>query len=98
MYVLTVQITVKPERAADFMCELSALRRLIECEPECLRFDVLQNMEQPASIVLNEAWTRRGHFEQAQIKRLYYAPCLERVQPMWAHERRMQRWHAIVAG
>jgi quinol monooxygenase YgiN len=95
MYVLTVQLSIKPERIEDFLLELSALRNLIEREPDCLRFDVLQNAACPESIMLVEAWTNRDYFDQVQLKRPYYAPYLARVQPMWAEDRRMQHWHAI---
>lgn len=95
MYVLTVQLSIRPERVEDFLRELSALRILIEHEPECLHFDVLQNTASPSTIMLVEAWTSRDYFEHVQLKRPYYAPYFARVQPMWAEDRRMQHWHAI---
>jgi quinol monooxygenase YgiN len=95
MYILTVQLHIKPECIGDFLRELSALRSLIEQEPDCLRFDVLRNVEHPNTVLLVEAWTSRDYFEQVQINRPYYAPYLERVRPMWAQERQMQHWHSI---
>ncbi|WP_158621285.1 putative quinol monooxygenase [Dyella dinghuensis] len=95
MYVLTVQLSIKREQVEDFLRELSALRALIEREPDCLRFDVLQDAACPESIMLVEAWTSRDYFEQVQLKRPYYTPYLARVQPTWAKDRRMQHWHAI---
>jgi quinol monooxygenase YgiN len=96
-YVLTVQLHIKPHCVEDFARELSALRRVIEQEPDCLYFDALQNMEHPHTILLVEAWTSRDYFEQVQLKRPYYAPYLERVRPMWAQDRKQRHWHAITA-
>lgn len=95
MYMLTVQLHIRPECIGNFLRELFALRVTIEQEPHCLRFDVLQNAEQACDIMLIEAWTSRDYFEQVQAKRPYYALYLERVRPMWAQERRMQHWEAI---
>ena len=95
MYVLTVQLTIKPQCVDDFMREVSTVRALIRREPECLRFDVLQDKERPESILLVEAWTSRDYFERVQSKRPYYQPYFERVRPMWSEERRMRHWQVI---
>jgi quinol monooxygenase YgiN len=93
VHVVTVQLTLRPDCIDTFLHELGAFRALLEAEPDCLRFDVLQHADHPGSILLIEAWSSRDYFEQVQLKRPYYVPYLERVRPMWAKERRFDHWH-----
>ena len=95
MYVLTVELKIRSERLADFQHELSNLRTLIEREPDCLGFDVLQNDDCPHHVLLVETWSSRAYFENVQMKRPYYALYFARVHPMWNAERQLHHWSAV---
>jgi len=95
MYVHTVKLSIKPECVTDFIRELLTLRARIVEEPDCLRFEVLQDADQPGQILLYELWTSREYFEREQLKRGYYVPYFDRVIPMWAQQPLRENWFVI---
>ncbi len=67
MYVLIVTLQVKPERRAQFMeAMLGDARGSNLDEPGCLRFDVLQDAEDPNRILLYEVYRDEAAFKVHQ--------------------------------
>lgn len=56
MYVTLVHVRVKPRRVADFIAATRANHLASVNEPGNLRFDVLQQADDPARFVLYEAY------------------------------------------
>ncbi|KMN76194.1 quinol monooxygenase YgiN [Chromobacterium alkanivorans] len=96
MHIITVPLTIKAEYLADYLQELSGLLAHIRREPDCLRFDVLQNADQPCQLLLHEVWSSRAYLEQQQLKRPYYAPYFARIEPMLETPRVIQHWRSIL--
>jgi autoinducer 2-degrading protein len=73
MYVVIVDIQVKPERLDDFLRAMvenaSASRR---DEPGCVRFDVVQDEADPAHLVLYEVYRDRAAFEGDHLQRPHF--------------------------
>lgn len=96
MHVLTVELTILPERLADFLQELRQFSCFIlQQEADCLRFDILQDDEDPCHILLLEGWSSRRHLEEVQLQRAYYQPYFAKVQTMFAAARLLRHWQPL---
>lgn len=63
MHVLLVTIQIQPEHREDFIASmLDDARGSVRDEPGCLRFDVLQDSQDPNTIYLYEAYRDREAF------------------------------------
>ena len=64
MYILIVNLEIKPEHRNAFIeAMLDDAKGSVEHEPGCLRFDVLQNQEDPNKICLYEVYRDKAAFE-----------------------------------
>ena len=64
MYVLMVTIKIKPEHKEAFMeSMLGDAVGSVRNEPGCLRFDVMQDEEDPNKIYLHEVYKDRAAFD-----------------------------------
>jgi quinol monooxygenase YgiN len=64
MYVLVVTIDIKPGYKDKFIAEmLEDARGSVRNEPDCVRFDVIQDEKEPNRIYLYEAYTDRAAFD-----------------------------------
>ncbi len=64
MYILIVTLEIKPEHRTVFLeAMLDDAKGSVEREPGCLRFDVLQNQEDPNKIHLYEVYRDKAAFE-----------------------------------
>lgn len=67
MYVLMVTLNIKPERREQFMeALLGDARGSNEDEPGCLRFDMLQDAEDPNQVHLYEVYRDEAAFKAHQ--------------------------------
>ncbi len=72
MLVLQVAFTIKAERIDDFLREIAVnAASAVRDEPGCMRFDVLQDREDPARIHLYEVYKDDAALEaHRQVVRL----------------------------
>jgi (4S)-4-hydroxy-5-phosphonooxypentane-2,3-dione isomerase len=56
MHITFIELQIKPERLAEFLVAIAANQRASSREPGNLRFDVLQDPEQPCRIVIYEVY------------------------------------------
>ncbi len=91
MFVVCVYIRVKPEHSADFV-EASAVnaRRTIQ-EPGGLRFDVLQQADDPTRFVLYEVY-RDEAGAKAHKETSHYARWAQAVAPWMAEARKSVKY------
>jgi quinol monooxygenase YgiN len=68
MYVLSVTIDIKPGYKEKFIAEmLEDARGSVRNEPDCVRFDVIQDEKEPNRIFLYEVYTDRAAFAYHMI-------------------------------
>jgi (4S)-4-hydroxy-5-phosphonooxypentane-2,3-dione isomerase len=90
MYVVVVNVSVKPEDVAAFIAATADNHRQTRQEPDNLRFDVLRRNDDPNRFVLYEAYASEGGFAAHQ-QTAHYARWKEAVAPMMADPRAAQR-------
>jgi len=94
MYVVVVNINVKPEVVEAFVAatrdNFTGTRR----EPDNLRFDVLRRNDDPNRFVLYEAYTSEAAFATHQ-QTAHYLKWKELVAPMMAEPRSPQRCTSV---
>jgi len=87
MFVVCVHVHVKPENVSQFIeATLENARNTVE-EPGALRFDVLQQIDDPNRFVLYEAY-RDQEGAKAHKGTAHYATWREAVEPWMAEPRR----------
>ena len=84
MYVLVVTINIKPERKKEFIASmLDDARCSVSNEPGCLRFDVIQDEQDPNRIYLYEAYKDKAAFD-AHGKAPHFIKWRDTVKDWWA--------------
>jgi quinol monooxygenase YgiN len=64
MHVLVVTIDIKPEKVPEFLDAMQAdALGSVTREPGCLRFDIIQDQQNPARIYLYEVYADRAAFD-----------------------------------
>lgn len=64
MYVIVATLNMKPEKKKDFIAAmLDDARGSVMDEPGCLRFDVIQDEEDPNRIYLYEVYKDKAAFD-----------------------------------
>jgi quinol monooxygenase YgiN len=87
MFVVTVHVHVKSENIGQFIeATLENARNTVE-EPGALRFDVLQQMDDPSRFILYEAY-REEEGAKAHKGTAHYAAWRAAVEPWMAEPRR----------
>jgi len=66
MFVLAVYLEVKPENLEAFKEEAAVNARASDAEPGCLRFDFLQQREDPTRFMLYEVYRSEEAFKSHQ--------------------------------
>ena len=87
MLVVCVHVHVKPENRDDFIQATLANARATIHEPGNLRFDVLQQADDPNRFILYEAW-RDAAGAAAHKETAHYATWRDAVAPWMAEPRR----------
>jgi len=87
MFVLFVTLRVKPERRQAFIeATMGDARGANNDEPGCLRFDVLQDTEDPNKFYLYEAYKDRQAWEVAHRSAPHYIKWRDTVRDWYAAE------------
>ena len=90
MYVVVVNVHVKPEAVDAFIAATADNHLHTRKEPENLRFDVLRRNDDPNRFVLYEAYLSEGGFTAHQLT-AHYARWKEAVTQMMAEPRSPQK-------
>jgi (4S)-4-hydroxy-5-phosphonooxypentane-2,3-dione isomerase len=94
MLVVHVHARVRPGRAGDFLEATLANARASLDEPGVLRFDVIQDEDDPDHVVLVEVY-RDGDAAAAHKQTAHYAAWRDRVAEMMARPRESARYSAV---
>ncbi len=94
MYVVTVRITVVPERLADFIAATLKNAAATRQEAGNLRFDVLQRSDDPQAFTLYEVYHDEAGFKAHQ-QTAHYLTWKETVAPMMAAPRIGEKHHSL---
>ena len=90
MYVVVVNVHVKPEAVAAFLAATAENHRHTRMEPDNLRFDVLRRNDDPSRFVLYEVYSSEAGFAAHQ-QTGHYSHWKETVAPMMADPRAPQK-------
>ncbi len=90
MYVVVVNVNVKPESVAAFMAATEANSLATHSEPLNVRFDVLQRNDDPNRFVFYEVYQSEAGFTAHQ-QTAHYSKWKEAVAPMMAEPRAAQK-------
>ena len=90
MYVVVVNVSVKPEAVDAFIAASAENHRDTRKEPDNLRFDVLRRNDDPNRFVLYEVYSSEGAFAAHQ-QTPHYLRWKEAVAPMMADPRAAQK-------
>src|SRR5580693_10677369 len=94
MLVVHVHARVRPERVEDFLAETRVNARESLAEPGVLRFDVIQDLADPARVVLTEVY-RDEQAPAAHKLTAHYAAWRDAVAEMMAEPRRSVRYSVV---
>ncbi len=94
MLVVHVHARVRPGRAEAFLDATLANARASLAEPGVLRFDVIQDRDDPEHVVLVEVY-RDGDAAAAHKQTAHYAAWRDRVAEMMARPRESVRYSAV---
>jgi (4S)-4-hydroxy-5-phosphonooxypentane-2,3-dione isomerase len=94
MLVVHVHARVRPGRAGEFLEATLANARASLDEPGVLRFDVIQDQDDPDHMVLVEVY-RDGDAAAAHKLTAHYAAWRDRVAEMMARPRESARYTAV---
>lgn len=92
MFVIHVQVRVKPEAVQAFIDATRENARQSLREPGIARFDVVQNTEDPTHFVLVEVY-RTAQAPAAHKETAHYHTWRSTVESMMAEPRRSQKFH-----
>ena len=90
MYVVVVNVSVKPEAVAAFIAASRDNHLRTRDEPDNVRFDVLQRNDDPNRFVLYEVYLNEAGFAAHQQTE-HYIKWKEAVAPMMADPRSPQK-------
>ena len=94
MYVVVVNVSVKPEAVASFIEATKANHLGTRTEPDNLRFDVLRRVDDPNRFVFYEVYSNEEGFAAHQ-RTAHYATWKEAVTPMMAEPRAAQKTESL---
>ena len=87
MFVLTVQLRVKPENVETFMSKLADNAKAARKEPGCKQFDVLVDPNDKTKVMLYEVYNDDKAFEAHQATP-HFKKCLAEAVPLLASRER----------
>jgi autoinducer 2-degrading protein len=85
MYVVIVDLHVKPERLDEFLpAMVENASASLRDEPGCVRFDVVQDDADAGHLILYEIYRDRAAFEDDHLKRPHFLRWRDAVREMHA--------------
>lgn len=82
-----VNFQIKSDLIEDFKAAHRPVWTACAAEPECMFFDIFQDLESPGRFRFVEVWNAsREWFEKEQLTKPYYAPMWEKSRPTWHKE------------
>ena len=90
MYVVVVNVNVKPESVAEFIAATEDNHHNTRREPDNVRFDVLRRNDDANRFVFYEVYTSEAGFSAHQ-KTEHYLRWRDKVAPMMAEPRSPQK-------
>ena len=94
MLIVHVHVQVRPERTADFLAATLVNARASLGEPGVLRFDVIQDNDDPGHVVLVEVY-RDADAAAAHKQEPHYATWRDTVAEMMAQPRASTKFSAV---
>ena len=94
MFIVHVAVHVKPESVEAFKAATRLNARLSLLEPGCLRFDVVQQVDDPTRFVLVEHY-RDAAANAAHKETPHYAAWRSAAEPMMAEPRTSAKFNPI---
>ena len=94
MLVVHVHVRVRPGHADDFLAASTDNARASLTEPGVLRFDVIQDQDDPEHVVLVEVY-RDDDASAAHKQTAHYATWRDRVADLMAEPRRSEKYSAV---
>ena len=94
LLVVHVHVRVRPGLAGDFLAASLDNARTSLTEPGVLRFDVIQDRDDPDHVVLVEVY-RDDDASVAHKQTAHYATWRDRVADMMAEPRRSEKYSAV---
>jgi (4S)-4-hydroxy-5-phosphonooxypentane-2,3-dione isomerase len=94
MLIVHVHVRVRPERAADFLAATLINARASLEEPGVLRFDVIQDNDEPDHVVLVEVY-RDADAAATHKQEAHYATWRDTVAEMMAEPRASTKFSAV---
>ena len=94
MLIVHVHVRVRPGRAADFLAATLVNARASLAEPGVLRFDVIQDNDDPDHVVLVEVY-KHADAAAAHKQEPHYATWRDTVAEMMAEPRASAKFSAI---
>jgi (4S)-4-hydroxy-5-phosphonooxypentane-2,3-dione isomerase len=94
MLIVHVHVRVRPERTADFLAATLVNARASLGEPGVLRFDVIQDEDDPGHVVLVEVY-RNADAAAAHKQEPHYAAWRDTVAEMMAQPRASTKFSAV---
>ena len=94
MLIVHVHVRVRPGRAAEFLAATLANARASLAEPGVLRFDVIQDDDDPGHLVLVEVY-RDADAAAAHKQQPHYATWRDTVAEMMAEPRASTKFSAV---
>ena len=94
MLIVHVHVGVRPGQAADFLAATLVNARASLAEPGVLRFDVIQDEEEPQHVVLVEVY-RDADAAAAHKQEPHYATWRDTVAKMMAQPRASAKFSAV---
>ncbi|KAL2844260.1 hypothetical protein BJX68DRAFT_269786 [Aspergillus pseudodeflectus] len=98
-FTLFVTFRVAPENIERFKEAHRPLWRHCADEPECLLFDVFQDLEEPGRFRFVEVWNQsREWFEKHQMTKPYYSILWEKSKPLWLEDMKLESYERVGEG
>ncbi|HZN56851.1 MAG TPA: putative quinol monooxygenase [Planctomycetota bacterium] len=94
MYVVIVQLNVKPDRIDEFLQHTLHNATNARSEPGCLRFDVHRHETEPARFAFYEVYRTPDDFKAHQ-ETAHYKAWKEKVPDLLAEPRVGTRYHSV---
>src|SRR5215469_3997871 len=94
MLVVHVHVRIRPERGEEFLAATLANARASLAEPGVLRFDVIQDQDDPAHVVLVEVY-RDAEASAAHKLTPHYATWRDTVAGMMAEPRASTKFSVV---